>query len=428
MLDLKFVLSQFDLVQANLASQGVDPSSLQSLVKMDVDRREVIQKVENLKAEKNQISQEISKLLKDKKDASEVIQQTKEMTAEIKKLDQELSGIEEKLNLYISSIPNLVHESVPIGKGEEGNIEVRKEGTFAHPKFKMKDHVELGEGLGILNFEEASILSGSRFSVMKGLGARLERALAQFMLDLQTEEHGYCEFHTPFLVNAKTLYGTGQLPKFREDLFKIEDRDLFLIPTAEVTLTNLNSGQILKEEELPMKSTAYTPCFRSEAGSYGKDTRGLIRQHQFTKVELVRYEHPERSYEALEEMLGHAEEVLKRLEIPYRVMSLCTGDIGFSSAKTYDIEVWLPGQEEGKGKFREISSCSNCTDFQARRSGIRFKPKAGGKPQFVHTLNGSGLAVGRTWIAVVENYQQEDGSIRIPKALFPYMGGVTEIK
>jgi seryl-tRNA synthetase len=321
-------------------------------------------------------------------------------------------------------VPNLPHETTPLGKSEQDNPVIRTWGQPREFAFEAKNHWDIGPDLGILDFERAAKLSGARFSILMGDGARLERALIQFMLDLQTGEHGYTEVLTPFMVNAATLTGTGQLPKFEEDLFKVSPGDLYMIPTAEVPVTNIHAGEILDGDDLPLRYAAYTPCFRSEAGSYGKDVRGLIRQHQFNKVELVWLTKPEHSQEALESLTGHAEEILKRLEIPYRVIALCTGDIGFSAAKTYDVEVWLPGQQT----YREISSCSDCSDFQARRAGIRYREEKKGKPRFVHTLNGSGLAVGRTLVAVLENFQQEDGTVVIPEVLRPYMGGKTRIE
>jgi seryl-tRNA synthetase len=347
----------------------------------------------------------------------------REVSQQIKGLDDELRGIEEEFDLFLLTVPNIPHASVPVGRSESDNVEIRSHGEKPSFDFEAKPHWEIGESLGILDFERGAKITGARFTLYRGMGARLERALINFMLDLHTEQHGYLEMLPPFMVNRESMTGTGQLPKFEDDLFRLEGLDYYLIPTAEVPVTNIHRGEILRSAELPLRYTAYTPCFRKEAGSYGKDTRGLIRQHQFNKVELVKFARPEQSYSELELLLDNAEEVLRRLGLHYRVVELCTGDLGFSAAKTYDIEVWLPGQEA----YREISSCSNFEDFQARRAGIRFRDEEKAKPEFVHTLNGSGLAVGRTLVAILENYQSADGSVRIPEVLRPYVGGAVAI-
>jgi len=422
MLDIKLIRENIEEVKKRLGSRagGVDFKKLSDL---DKKRRELLQQVEVLKSERNKASEEVARLKKAKENADDIIKKMQGVGDEIKVLDGEVNAVDDELNAIMMTIPNLPHESVPVGKDENDNKEIRVVGDKPSFGFTPKEHTEIGEALGILDFERAAKLSGARFSLLTGAGARLERALVNFMLDLQTEEHGYRETLPPFIVNDESFRGTGQLPKFKEDLFKIEGREAYLIPTAEVPVTNIHREEILKEKDLPIKYTAYTPCFRSEAGSYGKDVKGLIRQHQFNKVELVKFSAPENSYDELESLTLNAEEVLKRLGLHYRVVLLCSGDMGFSAAKTYDLEVWLPGQD----KFREISSCSNFEDFQARRAGIRYK-KDGKKNTFVHTLNGSGLAVGRTLVAILENYQKEDGSVAIPDALVPYMGGVKEIK
>ncbi|HCY20046.1 MAG TPA: serine--tRNA ligase, partial [Deltaproteobacteria bacterium] len=358
------------------------------------------------------------------KDVSKILTEMQQISSQIKELDDKVKGEEEALEKILLNLPNIPHSSVPAGKTSEDNVEVRKVGDIPEFAFKPREHSETGEMLGILDFERAGKLSGARFAIYKGFGALLERALINFMLDIHTRENRYTELLPPFMVTRACMTGTGQLPKFEEDLFKIDGWDHFLIPTAEVPVTNMHRDEILKEDELPIYYTAYTPCFRKEAGSYGKDVKGLIRQHQFNKVELVKFSKPETSYDELEGLTRDAEKILQRLGLPYRVVVLCTGDMGFASAKTYDIEVWLPGQ----GKYREISSCSNFEDFQARRANIKYKPKDGGKPRFVHTLNGSGLAVGRTVVAILENYQQEDGSVVIPEALRPYMRGLEKIQ
>src|SRR6266581_235514 len=393
-----------------------------SLLKLDKERRALLTKVEELRAQRRKVSDDIATLKRQKQPAEALMEAMKGAGDRIKVLEENLRETEEQFNAIVLGIPNLPHASVPIGKDSSDNVEVRRWGDPRAMAFQPKPHWEVGERLGILDFERAARMTGARFAVYSGAGAHLERALINFMLDLHTKEHGYREVLPPFLVNRASMTGTGQLPKFEEDLFRLKDEDYFLIPTAEVPLTNLHREETLSQQSLPLRYTAYTPCFRREAGSYGKDTRGLIRQHQFNKVELVMFSRAESSYDDLERLTAHAEEVLKRLEIPYRVVSLCTGDLGFAAAKTYDIEAWLPAQ----GTYREISSCSNFETFQARRAGIRYK-KADGKSEFVHTLNGSGMAIGRTVVAILENYQQPDGSVAIPEALRPYMGGLERI-
>ena len=421
MLDLNFVRDNLPQVEEKLRQRGMNPAEvLKDFVTIDAERRKVIAAAETLQARRNHESEEIAKLKKNGQDASAQINATKELRGLIQGCEKEVAEQEARLRELLTAIPNLPNDSVPVGKSAEDNVEARRWGTQPQFDFKPKPHWELGEHLGILDLERAAKLSGARFAVYWALGARLERALANFMLDLHTREHGYTEVLPPFLVNSESMYGTGQLPKFAQDLFRVPhgDKDLWLIPTAEVPVTNLYRDEVLDAARLPVSLTAYTPCFRSEAGSYGKDVRGIIRQHQFQKVELVKFARPETSYDELEKLTGNAETVLQKLGLHYRVMALCTADMGFSSAKTYDIEVWLPGQN----LFREISSCSNFESFQARRANIRYRPEGKNKTEFLHTLNGSALAVGRTWVAIVENYQQADGSIRIPEALQPYMG------
>lgn len=423
MLDIKYLRNNFEEVTEKLKFRGEDLSDLENFGQLDQRRREIIAEVESLKAKRNETSKQISVLKREKKDATELIQEMQEVGKKIKQLDNELDEVEEKLGKLMLSIPNIPHESVPIGEDEEDNVEVRSWGEKPNFSFEPKAHWDIGTELDIIDFERAAKVTGSRFVFYKGLGARLERALINFMMDLHADEHGYVEMLPPQLVNRDSLTGTGQLPKFEEDAFLVEKEDYFLIPTAEVPVTNYHRDEILLEDDLPKKYVAFSANFRSEAGSAGRDTRGLIRQHQFNKVELVQFVKPEQSYEVLEELTGHAEKVLQLLELPYRVMSMCTGDLGFTAAKKYDIEVWIPAQN----KYREISSCSNFEDFQARRAGIRYRDE-NGKVRFVHTLNGSGLAIGRTLTAILENYQQEDGSVIIPKVLRPYMGGVEVIK
>lgn len=420
MLDLKFAISNIDAIKEMLSDRG-QKYDLASLEGLNNRRKALQQEFDLLRSQQNKVSEEIARLKKEKKDASKIIASMQEAASRIKELQPELTKIEDELKAFLLEIPNIPHASVPRGKTSEDNKEIRIWGKKPSFSFKALEHFDIGEKLGILDFDRAAKISGARFTICKGQGALLERALINFMLDVATRENGYTEIFPPFLVNAKSMMGTGQLPKFEADLFKTTD-GYYLIPTAEVPVTNIFADEILKEADLPVKFAAYTACFRSEAGSYGKDTRGLIRQHQFNKVELVKFAHPDKSYEDLETLTGDAEKVLQKLGLPYRVVTLCTGDLGFSSAKTYDIEVWLPGQNA----YREISSCSNFEDFQARRANIRFKD-SGGKVRFVHTLNGSGIAVGRTVVAILENYQQKDGSVVIPEVLRPYMHGLTKI-
>jgi seryl-tRNA synthetase len=425
MLDLNFVRANLELVEEKLRARGKDPAILLgNFRELDLERRARITQVESLQAQRNKISQEVARLRKAGQDATALMDQTRALKQETEDLERSATQSEDAMRALLVAIPNLTQDSVPPGKSEAENVEVLRWGHHPEFDFAPKPHWELGESLGILDFERAAKISGARFAVYWGLGARLERALASFMLDVQTREHGYLEVLPPFLVNSDSLFGTGQLPKFAEDLFKTEGSDHYLIPTAEVPLTNLYRGEVLDEAQLPISLVAYTPCFRSEAGSYGKDVRGIIRQHQFQKVELVKFTRPDQSNEEHERLTGHAEEILRRLELPYRKMLLCAGDTGAASSKTYDLEVWLPGQ----GAYREISSCSNCEAYQARRANIRYKPQGKNKTELVHTLNGSGLAIGRTWLAILENYQQADGSVLIPKALQKYMGGEEVIR
>jgi len=424
MLDVHFVRENFDLVREKLSTRNFDPALLENFTELDRVRRSLIHERDDLNAASNRLSKEVGALMREgKKDEAETKKAESRAVAEkVKDIEAKLEEIENGLSSILTSAPNLPHESVPVGADESANLEVRRWGTprdFAAEGFAPKDHVDLGVSLGILDQERGTKVTGARFAVLSGLGAKLERALINFMLDLHTKENGYREMLPPFIVNDDSLYGTGQLPKFEADLFKLRfERDYYLVPTAEVPLTNLHRDEVLNEKDLPLSYTAYTPCFRSEAGSYGRDVRGLIRQHQFDKVELVKITRPEDSYEALERLTRDAETVLQRLELPYRTVTLSTGDMGFAAAKTYDIEVWLPSQMT----YREISSCSNCEDFQARRAQIRFKRDGKSRTEFVHTLNGSGLAVGRTWLAILENYQQADGSVKVPKALKPFLG------
>jgi seryl-tRNA synthetase len=418
MLDSKFLRDNLESVEARLKTRG-EAVDLNGFRTLDTRRRELLQQSEELKALRNRVSEEISRI-KDKSQAQGRIAEMREVGGRIKGLDEELKGIEEGLEQFLLTVPNIPYADVPVGSSEADNVEVRKWGEIPVFPFEPKPHWEIGENLDILDFERGAKLTGARFTLYKGAGARLERALINFMLDLHTGRHNYVEMLPPIMVTRESMTGTGQLPKFAEDLFRLEDTDYFLIPTAEVPVTNIHRGEILRRADLPICYTAYTPCFRKEAGSYGKDTRGLIRQHQFNKVELVKFAHPAESYLELEKLLANAEEVLRLLGIPYRVMELCTGDLGFSAARTYDIEAWLPGQ----GTYREISSCSNFEDFQARRASIRFREDDKTKPEFVHTLNGSGLAVGRTVVAILENFQQPDGKVAVPEALRPYMGGL----
>jgi len=421
MLDLNFVRDRLPLVEEKLRLRGMNPAEvLKDFQTIDHDRRQAITEAETLKAKRNRASEEIGKLKKSGQDATAPMAEMKDLRDKVQELEKKATESENRLRDLLAGIPNIPHESVPAGKSSEDNVEVRRWGTAPKFDFVPKPHWELGEQLGVLDLERGAKLSGARFAVYCGLGAKLERVLANFMLELHTREHGYTEILPPYLVNSESMYGTGQLPKFAADSFRVPhgEKDLWLIPTAEVPVTNLYRDETLESARLPISLTAYTPCFRSEAGSYGKDVRGIIRQHQFQKVELVKFAHPANSYDELEILTRNAETVLQKLGLHYRVVTLCTADMGFSSAKTYDIEVWLPGQ----GLFREISSCSNFEAFQARRANIRFRPEGKGKTEFVHTLNGSALAVGRTWVAIVENYQQADGSVVIPEALRPYIG------
>jgi seryl-tRNA synthetase len=426
MLDPVYVRDRLQDLRAALQSRGIDADALLApIVELDARRRALIPQVESLKRDQNASNAEVAKAKREGRDPSAIFAANKERAQAIKQLETELEDVERRRHDALLVVPNVPDASVPVGASAADNNEVRRHGTPRHFDFTPKPHWDLGAALGILDFERAARMSGARFSVLLGGGARLARALIDFMLDVHTREHGYTEVEPPFLVNADALRGTGNLPKFEQDLFKIAgDWDLYLIPTAEVPLTNLHRGEILDGRTLPLRYTAYTPCFRSEAGSYGADVRGLIRQHQFDKVELVKLTSPESSHDELEKLTADAEDVLKRLELPYRTMLLCTGDMGFASAKTYDIEVWLPSQDT----YREISSCSNTEAFQARRANIRFRPEGTGKAEFVHTLNGSGLAVGRTLIAILENYQEADGSVTIPPALRPYMRGVERLE
>lgn len=424
MLDIKFAREKPDKVVEALEKRNYDTSVFDDFLKNEKERKVLLEAVENNRRKLNEDSSEIDILRKQGKDTVDLKLKARSLSDTIKFQETSLNEYEEKVKNTLLIIPNIPHSSVPLGKTSEDNIEVRKSGSLPKFSFAPRDHSEIGEMLGILDFERAGKLAGARFSLYKGAGALLERALINFMLDIHTRENGYTEVLPPFMVNRACMTGTGQLPKFEEDLFKIEGWDHFLIPTAEVPVTNIFRDEILKEDELPIYYTAYTPCFRKEAGSYGKDVKGLIRQHQFNKVELVKFSKPETSYKELETLTQNAEKILQKLNLSYRVIALCTGDLGFASAKTYDIEVWLPGQS----KYREISSCSNFEDFQARRANIKYKPKDGGKPRFVHTLNGSGLAVGRTVVAILENCQQEDGGVIIPEALRPYMGGIEKIR
>jgi seryl-tRNA synthetase len=417
MLDLKFVRDNLAVVEQALKNRNalVD---LSEFIGLDKKRRELLVEVEALKSRRNTVSQEVSRLKKEKQDAEALIVEMRGVGDRISAMDAEVKAIEGKLTAILTYIPNVPHSSVPVGADEESNPEVRRWGEPRKFDAEPLAHWEIGEKLGILDFERGGKVSGARFTFYKGLGSRLERSLISFMIDLHTQEHGYTEFFPPFIVNKDSMFGTGQLPKFAEDMFKLEGYDYYLIPTAEVPITNLHRGEILDGKDLPLYYTAYSACFRAEAGAAGRDTRGLIRQHQFNKVEMVKFTKPEESYDELEKLTLNAEKVLQRLELPYRTILLCTGDMGFSSAKTYDLEVWLPSAN----RYREISSCSNFEDFQARRAEIKFRREPKAKPEYVHTLNGSGVAIGRTVAAILENYQQEDGSVVVPDALRPYMG------
>jgi len=421
MLDLTFVRDNLPLVEEKLRQRGMDPAAvLKDFREVDTQRRQAITEAETRKAQRNKASESIAKLKKSGQDATAAMAETKELREQIQALEKTAGDLDARLREILAGIPNIPHASVPVGHSAEENVEVRRWGKAPQFDFTPKPHWELGEQLGVLDLERAVKLTGARFAVYWDLGAKLERALANFMLDLHTREHGYTEVLPPYLVNSESMYGTGQLPKFADDSFRVPygDKDFWLIPTAEVPVTNLYRDEVLDAGRLPISLTAYTPCFRSEAGSYGKDVRGIIRQHQFQKVELVKFARPENSYDEHEKLTRDAEEVLQKLGLHYRVVTLCTGDMSPASAKTYDIEVWLPGQQ----LFREISSCSNFESYQARRANIRYRPEGKNKTEFVHTLNGSGLAVGRTWVAIVENYQQADGSVVIPEALRPYIG------
>jgi seryl-tRNA synthetase len=421
MLDIKYIRENLEAAEAALKTRG-DGVDLSGFRALDNSRRELLQETETLKALRNRVSDEISKV-KDKSQVQDQIAEMREVSQRIKGLDEQLKTVEEALESFMLTVPNIPFSGTPLGASEADNKEIKRWGEIPQFSFQPKAHWEIGEDLAILDFETGAKITGARFTLYRSAGARLERALINFMLDLHTTKHNYIEMLPPFMVNRESMTGTGQLPKFADDLFHLEGVDYFLIPTAEVPVTNIHRGDILKKSQLPILYTAYTPCFRSEAGSYGKDTRGLIRQHQFNKVELVKFVHPSESMQELDKLLDNAEEVLRLLGLPYRVVELCTGDIGFSACRTYDIEVWLPGQET----YREISSCSSFGDFQARRAGIKFREEEKSKPEFVHTLNGSGLAVGRTLVAILENYQQADGSVVIPEALRPYMGGLEKI-
>jgi seryl-tRNA synthetase len=422
MLEAKYIREHMDEVKKKLALRD-QAINLDEFLSVDEERRKTIREWERLRALQKKVSEEVSQKRREGIDTSGLIAEMKKVSQELKGLDGVVEEKERALQNILLIIPNLPHESVPKGKDSSDNVEVRRWGEIPKFDFEPKPHWDLGEELGILDFKNGAKIAGARFTLYWDLGAKLERALFNFMLDLHTREHGYCEVLPPFMVNRFTMTGTGQLPKFEEELFKVEGTDYFLIPTAEVPVTNIHQDEVLEEEVLPLYYTAYTPCFRKEAGSYGKDTRGLIRQHQFNKVELVKFTTPESSYDELEKLLSDAEEVLRRLKLPYRVVNLCTGDLGFSASKTYDIEVWLPGQNT----FKEISSCSNFEDFQARRAKIRYRISGKSKTEYVHTLNGSGLAVGRTLVAILENYQQADGTVIVPEILRPYMNGVEKI-
>lgn len=424
MLDIKMIRTEPEFVKEKITKRGDDPSVVDEILELDKERRELIVKTEELKSRRNKVSGEIAQKKRNKENADDVILEMRQVGDQIKEIDQSLNKLNDDVTYKLVRIPNLISDETPVGKDEDDNVEVRKWGEPRTFDFESKAHWDLVENLKMADFDRAAKVSGARFVFLTGQGAQLERALMNFMVTMHTTQHGYTEMMVPQLVNADSMFGTGQLPKFEEDLFKVEEEGLYTIPTAEVPLTNFYRDEVLQNEQFPIKFTGQSACFRSEAGSAGRDTRGLIRLHQFNKVEMVRYERPEDSYNALEELTNHAEKVLQALELPYRTVNLCTGDIGFGSAKTYDIEVWLPSYND----YKEISSCSNMTDFQARRSNIRFKRDKDSKPEFVHTLNGSGLAVGRTFAAIVENYQNEDGSITVPEVLVPFMGGQTKIE
>lgn len=424
MLDLKFIVNNIEKVISSMKNRGLDFGMVEELRDLDIQRKKYIIEIEDLKMKRNIANEKIGRAKSQREDAQDFIAQVKEVSTKIKKLDEGFSDCLKRISNLLYFIPNIPHDSVPIGSDEKGNTEVKRWGKPPEFSFEVKSHYELGENLGIIDFNRAAKITGARFALLKGSGAKLERALINFMLDIHTKKHGYLEVLPPFMVNRASMTGTGQLPKFEEDLFCCKGVDYFLIPTAEVPVTNIHRSEILEEEDLPLYYTAYTPCFRSEAGSYGKDTKGLIRQHQFNKVELVKFTTPLTSYQELEKLLQDAEAILQELKLPYRVVTLCTGDLGFSASKTYDIEVWLPYENA----FKEISSCSNFEDFQAYRSSIKYRRKKDKKTDYVHTINGSGLAVGRTLVAILENYQQEDGSIIIPAKLQSYMDGQKVIK
>lgn len=424
MLDVKLLRANFDEVKAKLQNRGEKLADLDRFGKLDQRRRELIGDGEQLKSRRNSVSQDVAKLKREKQDADQLIKEMKDVSDKIKELDEQLREVEDQLKEILLTIPNIPHESVPVGLTEDNNVEIRTWGEVPRFAYEAKPHWDIATNLNMCDFERAAKVTGSRFVFYKGNGARLERALINFMMDLHQDEHGYEEVLPPYLVNRTSMIGTGQLPKFEEDAFKIREEDYFLIPTAEVPVTNMHRDEIIEGDQLPITYTAYSACFRSEAGSAGRDTRGLIRQHQFNKVELVRFVKPEESYDQLELITSHAEKVLQLLKLPYRVMSMCTGDLGFTAAKKYDIEVWIPSAET----YREISSCSNFEAFQARRANIRFRRELKGKTEFVHTLNGSALAIGRTVAAIIENYQQEDGSVLVPDVLKPYMGGLSILK
>lgn len=423
MLDLRFVRENTGLVIEAIKTRGYDSSFLDGFLKIENERKLLLQEVEKNRQKRNRISEEIGEIRRKGEDPSPLLSNAKALSDIVKEQEDRLSELENRLRDFLLNTPNIPHSSVPVGSNEEDNVEIKRWGKIRDFPFEPKNHWEIGEALGILDFERGAKIAGTRFALYRGLGARLERALINFMLDLHTKERGYQEVLPPFMVNKDSMTATGQLPKFEVELFKVNGGDYYLIPTAEVSVTNIHKGEILAEKDLPIYYTSYTPCFRREAGSYGKDTRGLIRQHQFNKVELVKFVKPETSYDELEGLLLDAEEVLQRLELPYRVVVLCTGDLGFAASKTYDIEVWIPGQK----RFREISSCSNFEDYQARRANIRYRPEGKKGTEYVHTLNGSGLAIGRTVVAILENYQEEDGSVIIPTALRPYMDGLERI-
>ncbi|KTT83308.1 seryl-tRNA synthetase [Mammaliicoccus sciuri] len=424
MLDIRLIRSEPEFVKDKVAKRGDDPKVIDEILELDKKRRELIAQTEELKSRRNKVSGEIAQKKRNKENADDVILEMRQVGDQIKEIDQNLNQLNEDVTYRLVRIPNLISDETPVGKDEDDNVEVRKWGTPRQFDFESKAHWDLVENLKMADFERASKVSGARFVFLTGKGAQLERALMNFMVTMHTTQHGYTEMMVPQLVNADSMFGTSQLPKFEEDLFKVEKEGLYTIPTAEVPLTNFYRDEVLQDEQFPIKFTGQSACFRSEAGSAGRDTRGLIRLHQFNKVEMVRYERPEDSFKALEELTQHAENILQALELPYRTVNLCTGDIGFGSSKTYDIEVWLPSYND----YKEISSCSNMTDFQARRANIRFKRSKDAKPEYVHTLNGSGLAVGRTFAAILENYQNEDGTITVPEVLVPFMGGLKTIE